>query len=206
MQQLYAEIREVEGVETIASTRTMAPVDAGEIRQAGGKPVLRPINAVGYDAIPSILRPAATSSDDIGDAAVTRTWSVDVELGRVLAGAHVDTVAERTRLLYITAGDGQAMVYRQKQDEAAAWLAAVANGDTPDPADYFFLKARAERLDAEDPDYQAVAVEWSERAAAWKAIAAHIEDIREGAKEAIATADSAGLVTILAELDFSLPA
>jgi len=122
------------------------------------------------------------------------------------ASTIVDDQAEAARLQYITPGSGQAMVYERKRSEAEAWVADLS----PDPADYPLLKARAERLNPGSPDYPAVATEWNAKAATWLAIAADIEGIREGAKEAIAaTADgSAGgddRETILAGLAWPEP-
>jgi len=122
------------------------------------------------------------------------------------AAVIIDGQAETTRTKFITPGSGQALVYEQKRAEAAAWSAATS----PDPADYPLLKARAERLNPTIPDYSAVAAEWNVKAAAWLVIAAEIEGIREGAKEAIeATTEgitgSAERVAILAGLAWPEP-
>lgn len=106
----------------------------------------------------------------------------------------VDSRAEAARLQFITAGAGQALVYERKRAEAEAWDAA----GSPDPADYPLLKARAERLNAGTPDYQAVADEWNAQSAAWQVAAAAIEGLREGAKDAIDVAgDIAGVHTAM---------
>ena len=104
------------------------------------------------------------------------------------AQAHVDLLAENARLQFITPGAGQSLVYELKRLEATSYLDAVSSGATPVDSDYPLMNARASRLSMAMAD---VATEWSNKSAAWLAVATSIEDLREGAKELIdAVADS----------------
>lgn len=114
----------------------------------------------------------------------------------------IDRAAEDARLQFITPGAGQALVYERKAAEAATYAAA----ETPNPDDYPFLKARAERLDPDAPDYDAVAQEWNLQAAQWASVATIIENTREQAKEDIsAAADHASATAIIDGLVWPVP-
>lgn len=129
--------------------------------------------------------------------------AADLAAGKYAARAMLAAGAEAARQQYITPGDGKAAVYRQKREEAAAWQAIVDAAGTPVPADYPFLKARAERLNAGAPDYQAVADEWNAKAAAWLVAGPAIEDVYEAAVEAVDTA--ADLAAVCAATRVSWP-
>ncbi|OEI84649.1 hypothetical protein BA060_02545 [Brucella sp. B13-0095] len=94
----------------------------------------------------------------------------------------VDTAAENERLKYITPGEGQAMTYQQKVDEARAFKAA----SDPKAADYPILSSEvgitAETL-SEVADIVLAAF------AQWQQIGAAIEAIRLGAKRDIDAAE-----------------
>lgn len=104
---------------------------------------------------------------------------------KVAALGRIDAEAEAQRRRYITPGEGQAMVYLQKQAEARAFVA----DPNPSPvADYPLLYARANATGVTPAE---VAAEWNARAGAWTAIAAAIETAREGAKSAVEAAATA---------------
>ncbi|MBF0168808.1 MAG: hypothetical protein HQL45_14370 [Alphaproteobacteria bacterium] len=103
------------------------------------------------------------------------------------AYSQIDAQAEAERLKYVTPGEGQAMVYLQKQAETKAFQADV----NPDLAHYPLIAARAT---ATGQTPATVTAEWAARAAAWYAIAAGIETVREGAKTAV------GIATTEAEI------
>lgn len=112
---------------------------------------------------------------------------VDLDELKVTLKARVDAAAEAERKRYITAGEGQALTYQRKADEAKACLAA----SDPQPADYPMLAAEigitAETL-------LGVAETVNAAHYAWLAIGAPIERARLGAKVAIdatTTADAA---------------
>lgn len=118
-----------------------------------------------------------------------------------LARAQIDAAAERARAKWITIGPGQALTYGEKRREVEAWAVDSA----PDPAKYPWARARAARLNGvakskvTTVQAQAVIDEWSRAAAAWIIAGIPIEDVREGAKEAIAAAaDVAAIDAILA--------
>lgn len=137
------------------------------------------------------------------------TWrirgSADVLAAAKVAGkTRVAAAAEIARQAYITPGDGKAAIYALKRDEALRWQAEVDAQQTPDPADYPWIEARATRLSVTG---QAVADEWLAKAAAWEAVGRQIEDAYEAAVEAVdaltdaATAE-ADVATIIAAIDW----
>lgn len=99
--------------------------------------------------------------------------------------------SEAARQRFMTPGDLKSAVYQTKQREAQAWQATVDAGGTPEPADFPFLKARAERLAPGAPDYQGVADEWNALAAAWLTAGPAIENLYEAAVEAVSAATTA---------------
>jgi hypothetical protein len=113
--------------------------------------------------------------------------------------------SEAARQRFMTPGDIKSAVYREKQAEAAGWQAVVDASGVPDPANYPFLKNRAERLDPADPDYQAVADEWNARASAWKPIGAAIENLYEGAVEAVDEATTESDVRSALQVAWPMP-
>lgn len=90
----------------------------------------------------------------------------------------VNAAAEKERLKYITAGQGQAMTYAEKRDQARAFLAA----NNPDPADYPMI---ANEVGITAATAQEVAEVISGRYAAWKAIGEEIERVRMVSNKAI---------------------
>lgn len=90
--------------------------------------------------------------------------------------------AEAARQRYITSGDGKAAVYSIKREEAKRWQSAVAAGQKPASEGYPWMAARAARLGV---PLQAVADEWSVKAAAWEALGRDIENAYEAAVEAV---------------------
>lgn len=108
---------------------------------------------------------------------------------RASAKQAIDDAAERCRLLWITGGAGQAMVYQEKRAEAVRF---VAEGGEPE--DFPILSAS---VGIEGEDLAAVAAVVLGTAAAWTALAASIEGLRLSAKR------SAGLAGTWAEIDAS---
>ncbi len=112
----------------------------------------------------------------------------------------IDTRAENERLKYITPGEGQAMTYQQKVDEARAFKAA----SNPKAADYPVLSSEvgitAETL-SEVADIVLAAF------ALWQQIGAAIEAVRLGAKRDIdAAADEAAARAIVDAIEWPQPA
>ncbi len=95
----------------------------------------------------------------------------------------IDTAAERSRLLFITAGAGQALTYQQKRAEADRFAESTAeeraNGSFP-------LIDASLGIDGEDR--AAVAARVRTTTAAWTALAATIERLRLGGKVAATAA------------------
>lgn len=113
--------------------------------------------------------------------------------------------SELARQRFMSPGDVKSAVYRQKQAEAHGWQMVLDASGTPDPADYPFLKSRAERLNSEDPDYQAVADEWNARAAAWVPAGVEIEDLYEAAVETVDSAESIAAVEAACRITWPMP-
>ncbi|UYT57767.1 hypothetical protein OHI65_14955 [Brucella sp. MAB-22] len=112
----------------------------------------------------------------------------------------IDDAAEVERLKYITPGEGQAMTYQQKVDEARAFKAA----SNPKAADYPVLSSEvgitAETL-SEVADIVLAAF------ALWQQIGAAIEAVRLGAKRDIdAAADEAAARAIVDAIEWPQPA
>ncbi|MGH6775889.1 hypothetical protein [Brucella tritici] len=112
----------------------------------------------------------------------------------------IDASAEAERLKYITPGNGQAMTYQQKVDEARAFKAA----SDPQRSDYPVLSSEvgitAETL-SEVADIVLAAF------ARWQQIGAMIESIRLGAKRDIdAAADEAAARAIVDAIEWPQPA
>lgn len=141
-------------------------------------------------------------------------WAPDATLLasiKIDAAAQVDAEAGRARRQWITAAEGQELVYEAKRHETVAW-----ESDTGAPRyldRYPFMVARAARLNrvrrdqVTIPMVQAVATEWRGRIDAWLQAGLDIEDIREHAKEGIdAAADVAAIRAVLSELNWPAPA
>lgn len=122
-------------------------------------------------------------TDDALQAALS-PYGVYVSIGALKSGlkSQVDAAAETERLKYITPGEGQAMTYQQKVDEARAFKIA----SNPKAADYPVLSSEvgitAETL-SEVADVVLAAF------AQWQLIGAAIESIRLGAKRDIDAAE-----------------
>ncbi|MGB0683417.1 MAG: hypothetical protein ACPGOV_11940 [Magnetovibrionaceae bacterium] len=150
-----------------------------------------------------VLQDGATLPDAVefrGRAAEHDVLSQTEALTRAksAAKAGIDEAAEQIRQRFITPGDGQAMVYQRKADEAKA----IAEDPDPQPETYPLAAKRAARLQI---SLLEVAQEWQSQAEAWINIAAVIEDIREEAKEAVdAAADEAAIQGVLDGVDWSV--
>jgi hypothetical protein len=111
------------------------------------------------------------------------TYAPDVAGLRAAMRAAIDADAERCRLKYLTPGAAQAMVYQQKAAEADALLAA--DGE-PDPGNYPILAASV-GIEADTLTDIAHLVIGTRMA--WTVIAAQIEAVRLGAKQALDRTD-----------------
>jgi len=133
----------------------------------------------------------------------TATAAMPVAERKALAKEDLAVLSEMARQQFMTPGDTKSAVYRQKKEEAEAYLAAGA----PIPEDYPFLKARAELLDPVTPDYAAVAAEWKARADAWLIAGPAIETVYDNAILLIdGAATVAEIETILAGIVWPAPA
>lgn len=128
--------------------------------------------------------------------------SVFVSIDRLRVGlkAVIDVAAEAERLKYITPGEGQAMTYQQKVDEARTFKGA----SNPKASDYPVLSSEvgitAETL-AEVADIVLAAF------AQWQQIGAMIESIRLKAKRDIdAAANEAAARAIVDAIEWPQPA
>ncbi|WP_425063193.1 hypothetical protein [Pyruvatibacter mobilis] len=112
----------------------------------------------------------------------------------------VDAAAENARLAYITPGDGQAMTYDYKVNEAAACVSDPA----PTEEAYPFLAAC---LGVDGESLAEVAAAVLARRDAWQTIGAQIERSRLLAKQAISNAvDHEAIEAVLTNLTWPVPA
>lgn len=132
--------------------------------------------------------------------------AVDLEAAKAAARKVLARQAEAARQRFLTPGDLKSSVYTQKQAEAARWQEIVDGSGTPDPAEFPFLKARAERLNPGTPDYQAVADEWTAKVAVWVHVAGpEIENSYEAAVEAVEAAADMAAVEAATRVDWPTP-
>lgn len=116
------------------------------------------------------------------DVPVEALSTIPLDLGpiRAVMVAQVDMTAERTRMLFLTPGEGQALTYSYKADEARRW---TADGSVETP----FLTAEAAARGMTVAD---LAAEVLTAIAAWTTIGASIEAARMKAKAEIIASDS----------------
>ncbi len=111
----------------------------------------------------------------------------------------INAAAENARLAYITAGSGQAMVYREKVDEARA-----LQTDTYISPDHYPLLSAEIGITAST--LQEIAVVVLSRHAAWLNAAASIETIRQKAKKDIdAATDENTVAQIVSAVVWTTP-
>ncbi|MBS1164142.1 MAG: hypothetical protein H6R00_167 [Proteobacteria bacterium] len=117
----------------------------------------------------------------------------DIEALRSAAKVRVDIAAEAYRLIYITAGSGQAMAYTQKLNEARAYLAdpSLTAGECP----HIFAEVG---ITAETAATVAQVVDAMH--ATWQVKSAEIEHKRLAAKAAIDAAETAEAINAATEV------
>ncbi|MBO6805757.1 hypothetical protein [Thalassospira sp.] len=106
----------------------------------------------------------------------------------------VDTDAERERLLLITPGAGQAMVYQEKKEEAARLQELIGNGTDLagiDQSDFPFLSSE---VGITGQNLTAVADAVVTQSTNWKLVSAAIEKVRLQTKSQIEAAEDVGTV------------
>ena len=122
-----------------------------------------------------------------------QTWTARAETPAELAAAKaaaittIDTEAEAVRLRYVTPGAAQQLIYEAKRHEAVA----LAADQSPDPADYPLLAAEIGITASTLTDVGAAVLL---TAAQWRNVAAAIERLRLGAKQAVAAATTIAAV------------
>lgn len=99
----------------------------------------------------------------------------------------VDSAAGEASGRCLSTGIGQEYRYRVKAEEAAAYIAAVGSGETPDPAGYPLLAAEADAVGAEMLARAQVILN---ARAAWIEAAARIEAARMAGKAAVTAAET----------------
>ncbi len=112
--------------------------------------------------------------------------SRDLSALRAWAMVEIDRLAEGVRQTEITPGDGQMLVYEDKRNEAQDVDTKRAIVGTLDPGDYPLLQVdmAIDGLTLLEAADQVLA-----RYAAWKQMAAAIENIRRGQKEMVKVSD-----------------
>jgi len=94
----------------------------------------------------------------------------------------IDTIAERTRLRFITGGAGQSMTYQLKGSEADAYAAA---GYPADLTDYPFIQAESTATGASPTDAANNIIAQRD---AWLVVGVNIEEIRISGKVSVTNA------------------
>lgn len=132
-----------------------------------------PASAYGESAtvlsVPATIRPGMTISD---------LHDTDLASFKTLLKSQVDEDAEAERKKYITPGEGQAMTYQRKVEEAKR---AVLE-EEPAASDYPMLAAS---IDVDGATVKEVAAIVLQMDAAWAVVGSEIENIRLTAKKAI---------------------
>lgn len=122
----------------------------------------------------------------------------DLDTARGDAKWKIDQAAEQERALYITTGDGQAMVYQRKEAEARAFL------DDPliDPAKIPHIVSEA---NMQGKTFAEIAQLIIDMADAWMNISALIEGTRLKAKADVESATSLEEIRTAAEVSWPKP-
>lgn len=192
----YAEVWPLDGVETIHGYRYVEqPIPVESIKHVDGKPVLRPVKVEGYDkpGFDAELEDRLSADPVIQDDTVVEGYSYRWRPGvKATLKARVDAEAERRRMAVLTPGEGQALVYQRKAQEADACLAALASGQAAAPLQYPLLSAE---VGLTAPTLGEVAAVVRAMADQWVHLAAETEAWRLAAKSAIdAAPDEAAAV------------
>lgn len=200
----YAIVRtDEQGVETVAEERSFpAPLAAGEIFVVGGRPCARPLIEEGYDAFAAAYG-VISSAYVIGEAEVTKQWTVDVDRLKTAIIRKIDADAEACRLTYVTPGSAQGLVYQRKGNQARDCLATY-NAQNPPPAGaYPALEAEVGITGADVIEVATVVKDLED---AWGAVADAIEAIRLSAKaNVVAAADVAAVKAVLDAIVWPMP-
>jgi hypothetical protein len=114
------------------------------------------------------------------------------------AKRRIDRNAEQARLRYVTAGAGQAMAYKAKEEEARM-VTTFAPGVDLDPSAFPFLALEAE---ATGQTLRQVAQVVVAAADLWRQVGARIEVLRLSAKRAVEAAASESEVRVAARVEW----
>lgn len=123
--------------------------------------------------------------------------AVDLDSLKATLKERIDREAEATRLLYITNGAGQSMVYRQKMEEAKLVLDGV---DDPHEVPHIAAEAAVNGLSLVQMAQQVIAAY-----RAWQDVSAYIEGKRMAGKKAVSNATDANEAYMGADIDWSPP-
>jgi hypothetical protein len=119
------------------------------------------------------------------------THGLTLEDFKSAAKLNIDNMAEAVRLQYVTPGSSQSMVYQEKGDEAADYVAA---GYPVDLSSYPFIQAEVNATGKTSAD---AADDILAQKSAWIVVGAAVEEVRIGGKINIdAAADEAEVDSI----------
>lgn len=121
---------------------------------------------------------------------------------RATAKHMINQAAENARLQWITPGDGQAMSYREKLEEAKDCLANHDAQNPPPAGKYSLLESE---VPVKGATTLAVAQLIFDTYTGWKTVEALINNIRVTSLAAVDTADAAGIRQILTGLAWPVP-
>ncbi len=161
-----------------------------EWKRQGGLATMWPRNTEGHqtdDALQDVLTPQGIFMNSEAGLAAMKT----------AAKTEIDARAESERLKYITPGQGQALTYQRKSDEARRAI----KDDDPTSDDYPLLAAS---IGIDGDTLKAVAETVIFQDNVWAKAGAAIERIRLVAKREVdAAVDCASVSTIVANLDWA---
>lgn len=133
-------------------------------------------------AVHNLPQPGASEEIAANDAEVL---ALSLAGSKAAALTRIDAIAESLRLRLITPGDGQALVYKAKAEEAERFLASPPA--SPQASDWPFL---ASQRAVDGGTYAQAAQTIVDTRDQWIAVAASIETARLGGKRDVAEAET----------------
>lgn len=117
----------------------------------------------------------------------TASIATELAIAKASARANVNGVISDLRLLFITDLPGQSMIYKEKEDEAVRYKAAVM----PNVSDYPWIE---KEVGITAGTAEGVADVFIALAEAWRTVGSSLEQIRVRANTSIAAATSVAMV------------
>lgn len=132
----------------------------------------------------------------------------DLAALKIAALARVDVAAEAARMAFLTTGAGQAMEYQATEAEGRAYVNALSAGQSPDLANYPFIKAEYDAMTeaaGTPPDVMDVVYMVVGMANLWIMAGAEIKRLRRAAKLAIESATTPTQIRAAQQITWPTP-